>query len=167
MFVHLPQCNGESPCLEVSFLIGTRLQRSAIFFENNGFYSFLQCRSRGSESGISQKKMSKEQRGSRKVCTHLTPSYSTLTATIVHVDHVMYAFLCISDEPSLLRQSSKTQSAEAIMDKYIRYMEKRPAPSDGAVAGTYIGQGLLYNNIHSLYTNTHKGTHSFSLVLRS
>ncbi|XP_067251181.1 GTPase-activating protein and VPS9 domain-containing protein 1 isoform X2 [Chanodichthys erythropterus] len=44
------------------------------------------------------------------------------------------------DEPSMLRQSSKTQSAEAIMDKYIRYMEKRPAPSDGAVSGTYIGQ---------------------------
>ncbi|NP_001002420.2 GTPase-activating protein and VPS9 domain-containing protein 1 [Danio rerio] len=44
------------------------------------------------------------------------------------------------DEPSLLRQSSKTQSAEAIMDKYIRYMEKRPAQADGATAGGYVGQ---------------------------
>ncbi|XP_056628689.1 GTPase-activating protein and VPS9 domain-containing protein 1 isoform X1 [Triplophysa dalaica] len=46
----------------------------------------------------------------------------------------------LSDEPSMLRQSSKTQSAEAIMDKYIKYMEKRPAHSDGAVAGPYGGQ---------------------------
>lgn len=46
----------------------------------------------------------------------------------------------LSDEPSMFRQSSKTQSAEAIMDKYIKYMEKRPAPSDGAVAGPYGGQ---------------------------
>lgn len=44
------------------------------------------------------------------------------------------------DEPSLLRQSSKTQSAEAIMDKYIRYMEKRPTQADGATAGAYVGQ---------------------------
>ncbi|XP_051950401.1 GTPase-activating protein and VPS9 domain-containing protein 1 isoform X5 [Xyrauchen texanus] len=46
----------------------------------------------------------------------------------------------LSDEPSMLRQSSKTQSAEAIMDKYIRYMEKRPTPSDGAAVGPYVGQ---------------------------
>lgn len=46
----------------------------------------------------------------------------------------------LSDEPSMFRQSSKTQSAEAIMDKYIKYMEKRPATSDGAVAGPYGGQ---------------------------
>ncbi|XP_056319261.1 GTPase-activating protein and VPS9 domain-containing protein 1 isoform X6 [Danio aesculapii] len=44
------------------------------------------------------------------------------------------------DEPSLLRQSSKTQSAEAIMDKYIRYMEKRPTQADGATSGAYVGQ---------------------------
>uniref|UniRef100_A0A673GV29 GTPase-activating protein and VPS9 domain-containing protein 1 n=1 Tax=Sinocyclocheilus rhinocerous TaxID=307959 RepID=A0A673GV29_9TELE len=44
------------------------------------------------------------------------------------------------DEPSALRQSSKTQSAEAIMDKYKYIMEKRPTHSDGALAGTYIGQ---------------------------
>jgi len=48
----------------------------------------------------------------------------------------------------MLRQNSKTQSAEAIMDKYIRYMEKRPAHSDGAGSGNYIGQGLPNNNIH-------------------
>ncbi|XP_051965139.1 GTPase-activating protein and VPS9 domain-containing protein 1-like isoform X2 [Xyrauchen texanus] len=46
----------------------------------------------------------------------------------------------LSDEPSMLRQSSKTQSAEAIMDKYIRYMEKRPIPSDVVAAGPYVGQ---------------------------
>ncbi|XP_016424763.1 GTPase-activating protein and VPS9 domain-containing protein 1-like [Sinocyclocheilus rhinocerous] len=46
----------------------------------------------------------------------------------------------IPDEPSALRQSSKTQSAEAIMDKYKYIMEKRPTHSDGALAGTYIGQ---------------------------
>lgn len=40
----------------------------------------------------------------------------------------------------MLRQNSKTQSAEAIMDKYIRYMEKRPTHSDGAGSGNYIGQ---------------------------
>uniref|UniRef100_A0A8C1ZGX6 GTPase activating protein and VPS9 domains 1 n=1 Tax=Cyprinus carpio TaxID=7962 RepID=A0A8C1ZGX6_CYPCA len=48
--------------------------------------------------------------------------------------------VCISgipDEPSALRQSSKTQSAEAIMDKYKYIMEKRPTHSDGALAGTY------------------------------
>uniref|UniRef100_A0A8C1XG40 GTPase activating protein and VPS9 domains 1 n=1 Tax=Cyprinus carpio TaxID=7962 RepID=A0A8C1XG40_CYPCA len=44
------------------------------------------------------------------------------------------------DEPSALRQSSKTQSAEAIMDKYKYIMEKRPTHSDGALAGTYVGQ---------------------------
>lgn len=44
------------------------------------------------------------------------------------------------DEHSMLRQNSKTQSAEAIMDKYIRYMEKRPTHSDGAGSGNYIGQ---------------------------
>uniref|UniRef100_A0A671KCT4 GTPase-activating protein and VPS9 domain-containing protein 1 n=1 Tax=Sinocyclocheilus anshuiensis TaxID=1608454 RepID=A0A671KCT4_9TELE len=52
--------------------------------------------------------------------------------------------VCISgipDEPSAFRQSSKTQSAEAIMDKYKYIMEKRPTHSDGAVSGTYVGQG--------------------------
>uniref|UniRef100_A0A671KCS8 GTPase-activating protein and VPS9 domain-containing protein 1 n=1 Tax=Sinocyclocheilus anshuiensis TaxID=1608454 RepID=A0A671KCS8_9TELE len=44
------------------------------------------------------------------------------------------------DEPSAFRQSSKTQSAEAIMDKYKYIMEKRPTHSDGAVSGTYVGQ---------------------------
>uniref|UniRef100_A0A8C2C3W4 GTPase-activating protein and VPS9 domain-containing protein 1 n=1 Tax=Cyprinus carpio TaxID=7962 RepID=A0A8C2C3W4_CYPCA len=44
------------------------------------------------------------------------------------------------DEPSAFRQSSKTQSAEAIMDKYKYIMERRPTHSDGAVAGTYVGQ---------------------------
>lgn len=159
MFVHLPQWTGESPCVEVSFLIGTKL-----FCENNNFCSSLQCRSRGSESGTRQKKTSKEQRGSHKVCTHLI--HHTLSATIVHIDHV-YAFLCISDEHSMLRQNSKTQSAEAIMDKYIRYMEKRSTHSDGAGSGNYIGQGLPNSNIHALYTNAHKGTHSLSSVLRS
>lgn len=67
----------------------------------------------------------------------------------------------------MLRQNSKTQSAEAIMDKYIRYMEKRPTHSDGAGSGNYIGQGLPHNNIHALYTDTHKGIHSLSSVLRS
>ncbi|KTF85214.1 hypothetical protein cypCar_00014756 [Cyprinus carpio] len=46
----------------------------------------------------------------------------------------------VPDEPSALRQSSKTQSAEAIMDKYKYIMEKRPTHSDGALAGTYVGQ---------------------------
>ncbi|XP_016087358.1 GTPase-activating protein and VPS9 domain-containing protein 1 isoform X3 [Sinocyclocheilus grahami] len=46
----------------------------------------------------------------------------------------------IPDEPSAFRQSSKTQSAEAIMDKYKYIMEKRPTHSDGAVSGTYVGQ---------------------------
>uniref|UniRef100_A0A8C1WAI8 GTPase-activating protein and VPS9 domain-containing protein 1 n=1 Tax=Cyprinus carpio TaxID=7962 RepID=A0A8C1WAI8_CYPCA len=44
------------------------------------------------------------------------------------------------DEPSAFRQSSKTQSAEAIMDKYKYIMERRPTHSDGAVAGSYVGQ---------------------------
>uniref|UniRef100_A0A8C1KX68 GTPase-activating protein and VPS9 domain-containing protein 1 n=1 Tax=Cyprinus carpio TaxID=7962 RepID=A0A8C1KX68_CYPCA len=48
---------------------------------------------------------------------------------------------CIPDEPSAFRQSSKTQSAEAIMDKYKYIMERRPTHSDGAVAGSYVGQG--------------------------
>uniref|UniRef100_A0A673GUY4 GTPase-activating protein and VPS9 domain-containing protein 1 n=1 Tax=Sinocyclocheilus rhinocerous TaxID=307959 RepID=A0A673GUY4_9TELE len=59
--------------------------------------------------------------------------------------------VCISgipDEPSALRQSSKTQSAEAIMDKYKYIMEKRPTHSDGALAGTYIGQGLEVDSEH-------------------
>ncbi|KTG35470.1 hypothetical protein cypCar_00028285, partial [Cyprinus carpio] len=46
----------------------------------------------------------------------------------------------IPDEPSAFRQSSKTQSAEAIMDKYKYIMERRPTHSDGAVAGSYVGQ---------------------------
>uniref|UniRef100_A0A9J8D6N6 GTPase-activating protein and VPS9 domain-containing protein 1 n=1 Tax=Cyprinus carpio carpio TaxID=630221 RepID=A0A9J8D6N6_CYPCA len=59
--------------------------------------------------------------------------------------------VCISgvpDEPSALRQSSKTQSAEAIMDKYKYIMEKRPTHSDGALAGTYVGQGLEVDSEH-------------------
>lgn len=119
--------------------------------KNNCSCSFLQFQWGGCESGTNRKKMSKEQRGYHKVCFHLTlikHSLQPLSKLIMCV--------CISgipDEPSAFRQSSKTQSAEAIMDKYKYIMEKRPTHSDGAVAGTYVGQGLSYDNVHTLYRN--------------
>uniref|UniRef100_A0A671RRU9 GTPase-activating protein and VPS9 domain-containing protein 1 n=1 Tax=Sinocyclocheilus anshuiensis TaxID=1608454 RepID=A0A671RRU9_9TELE len=105
-----------------------------------------EVRKMDSESGTSQKKTSKEWRGYHKVCFHLTLVIHSLQPL-----SKLITCVCISgipDEPSALRQSSKTQSAEAIMDKYKYIMEKRPTHSDGALAGTYIGQGLEVDSEH-------------------
>lgn len=95
--------------------------------------------------------MSKEQREYNKVCFHLTLIKHSLQPL-----SMLITCVCISgipDEPSAFRQSSKTQSAEAIMDKYKYIMERRPTHSDGAVAGSYVGQGLSYDNVHTLCRN--------------